>query len=104
MNVHSYAEPVRPHNLISGKGLRRDEAAVGQVEIEEEPIICEKCEDGEQRRRLGRRRSLEDLGYSQRLRSTRTTSCMLSSEIGADSGWKGKESAGIMKRAKRKKL
>ena len=47
MNVDSYSVPVRPHNLISSKRLRGDEAAVGQVETEEEAIICEKCEDCE---------------------------------------------------------
>ena len=45
--MDSCSGPVRPHNLISSKGLRGDEAAVGHVETEEEAIICEKCEDGE---------------------------------------------------------
>ena len=47
MNVDSYPEPVRPHNLTGSKGLRGDAAAVEQVETEEEAIICGKCEDGE---------------------------------------------------------
>ena len=39
--------------MISSKGLRGDEAAVGQIEIEEEAIICEKCEDGEPQEEVG---------------------------------------------------
>ena len=38
---------VRPHNLIKSRGLRGDEAAVGQVEAEEEAAICETYQDGE---------------------------------------------------------
>ena len=45
--MDSCSEPVRPHNFIGSTGLRGVEAAVGQVETEEEAIICEKCEDGE---------------------------------------------------------
>ena len=48
----SWSEPVRPHNFINSKGLRGDEAAVRQVETEEEAIICEKCEDGEPQEEL----------------------------------------------------